>query len=652
MKLTPDKIRNICFTGARGSGKTQLAEAILFACGITSRLNLVDKGNSIFDSTQEEIDKKMTLTLSCGHIIWKDTKINIIDTPGEVDFLGDIISGIYFSDAVCIIISNDEGISVGTYKAWEYAQKFNKPVFIFINKIDKKKEIDELVSKIKEEISINVAPCFIPSDGGVKDILKEDDPQKESLIEVIASSDDELTEKYLESGTLSEDEIQTGFKKGIISGKIIPILCGSAIDGKGVKEFLDFVVEKIPSPKDINSEVDENGSFLAQSFKIMFEPHMGEILYFKVLRGKLNHGEDVYNVTSGVSERMGQIYFPVGKKQRVEAKEVIAGDIACALKLKGSSSFDTFSKNKEEKPLPKPEFPAPTAWMAVYAKEKGEEEKVANSISTLLREDPTLRFGYNPEIKEMILEGLGNTQLEIMVRRAKERFQARLELRKPRIPYKETIRSTVEKVEGKYKRQTGGRGQYGHVWIKLEPLPRGQGFEFVNKIVGGRIPSNYIPAVEKGLRSAMDEGVIAGYPVVDLRITLFDGSYHEVDSSNIAFEIAARMALKKGVEMGSPWVLEPIMEVEVIVPEEFTGSIVGDLNGRRGRVLGMERVGKKQIIKAHVPQKELFTYSQDLRSMTRGLGEFKMKFSHYEEAPGNITQELIDEFKRKKEENK
>jgi len=649
-EIKTEKIRNIVFCGGRGSGKTQLCEAILFKTGLGSRMNLVEKGNSIMDANEDEIEKKMTLTMSLAQINWKDTKINIIDTPGEVDFLGDIITGIYYSDVTCLVISSEEGIVVGTYKAWEYVQKFKKPVFIFINKIDKKKDITELVNKIKEEISINAAPLLIPDGDKIKDILREGSgTEVDALIEVIASSEDSLTEKYLESGKLEENDIKEGLKKGILTGKIIPILSGSALEVKGVDELLDFIVDKLPSPKEIDDNIDESKEFKAQVFKIMFESHMGEIVYFKVFSGILKHGEDVINLNNDATERMGQLYFPVGKKNRTETKVVVAGDIACALKLKNTSTFDTFSKKKSVEPFPKLEFPSPVVWMAVYAKDKGEEEKVANSISALLREDPTLKFGFNPEIREMILEGLGNTQLEVMVKRAQNRFSANLELRKPRIPYKETIRGTTE-VQGKYKRQSGGRGQYGDVWIKLEPKPRGEGYEFVNKIVGGRIPSNYIPAIEKGIKSAMDDGVIAGYPVIDMRVTLYDGSFHEVDSSNIAFEIASRMALKKGVEQASPWILEPIMDVEVIVPEEYTGSIMGDLNGRRGRVLGMDRVGKKQIIKAQVPQAELFTYAQDLRSMTRGQGEFKMKFSHYEEAPGNICDSLIKEFQRQKDE--
>jgi elongation factor G len=475
---------------------------------------------------------------------------------------------------------------------------------------------------------------------------------REKLIEVIASSEDALIEKYLEGQELGPEETKSALKKGIVEHRIVPVLCGSGLQNIGIDQLLDFVVEYAPSPMENEGEVkiDPNGPFSALVFKTFSEPHLGIINYLKIYSGKISTGSDVINNTKSSSERMGQIAFVRGKT-RIEDKEGEAGDIIAVVKLKDTGPNDVLCDPKKTVSIPKINFPEPVVDMAVYAKSKGEEEKIANALSTAMREDPTLKFGMNKETKEMVVSGMGSLQLEIMSRRVKARYGVEVELRMAKIAYKETIHASAD-VQGKYKRQSGGRGQYGDCWIKAEPLERGKGFEFVNKIFGGAIPSQYIPAVEKGIVQSMEKGVIAGYPVVDVKVTLYDGSFHEVDSSNLAFEIAGSMAFRKGVEQAKPFILEPIMEIEAIVPEEFMGSVMGDLNSRRGRVLGMEREGKKQVIKALVPQRELFNYATDLRSLTKGSGEHKMKFSHYEEVPPNVTQPLIEAYQKAKEEGR
>ncbi len=669
-------IRNICMVGANGSGKTQLAEAMLYVGKAIDRFGKVDEGNTTFDFQEDEIDRKTSINSGIAFLEWKGKKINIIDAPGFADFIGDLIGGLYVSDLAVINVCAFAGVEVGTEKHWEMVQGYKKPAMIFVNGMDKEHaSFDKILKSLSEKLSSNIAPITIPVGEGTqfKGIInlitnkagiegKEVDipselkdlagKYREKLIEAIASSEDSLIEKYLDGQALSEEEMIRGLKKGLLESKVVPLLAGSGILEKGVEELLDFIGSYGPSPAEVesNPKIDPKGSFAALVFKTFSEPHVGIINYFKVFSGNLKSGIDVNNITKDISERMGQISFPQGKK-RVDVAEIGAGDIACAVKLKDTGTNDTLCDSKSKVELPKIVFPEPVVEMAVYPESKGEEEKIATALASAMKEDPTLKFGMNKETKEMFLSGVGSLQLDIMVKRTKSRYKANMKLQPPRIPYKETIHGKSE-VQGKYKRQSGGRGQYGDCWVKIEPLDRGGGFEFVNKIFGGAIPSQYIPAIEKGIKGAMDKGVMAGYPVVDLKVTLFDGSFHEVDSSNLAFEIAGSMALRKGVEGASPCILEPIMELNVVVPDDYTGSVMGDLNSRRGRVLGMEPKGKNQVIKAHIPKGEVVNYANDLRSLTKGAGEFGMKFSHYEEAPGNISQNLQAIYQKQKEEGR
>ena len=671
-----EDLRNISIVGSGSTGKTQLAEAILFSAKATDRLGQVDSGNTVCDYNPDEIERKISINSAIAFCEWKDKKINIIDTPGYTDFVGEVVAAISVVETCILNVCAVNSVEVGTEKSWEYVQKNKKPSIIFIDRVDKENaNFDKVVESLKGKLTSNIAPISIPIGsgnefsgiidlmtgkamiggkeaeipGGMEAKAKE---YGEKLVEVIASSEDALIEKYLEGQELSQEEKKRALKKGIIEHKIVPVLCGSGLQNVGIGQLLDFLAEYAPSPMEIEGEVktDPDGPFSALVFKTFSEPHLGIINYLRIYSGRISAGSDVINNTKSSSERLGQFAFVRGKT-RIEVKEAEAGDIIAVVKLKDTGTNDVLCDPKNRVSIPGISFPEPVVDMAVYPKSKGEEEKIANALSTAIREDSTLRFEMNRETKELILSGMGSLQLEIMSRRVKARYGVEIELRRPKIAYKETIRGTAE-VQGKYKRQSGGRGQYGDCWIRTEALERGKGLEFVNKIFGGAIPSQYIPAVEKGVRQSMERGVIAGYPVVDIRVTLYDGSFHEVDSSNLAFEIAGSMALRKGVEQAQPLILEPIMEAEVIVPEEFMGSVMGDLNSRRGRVLGVSREGKKQVIRALVPQGEFFNYATDLRSLTRGSGEHKMKFSHYEEAPPNISQPLIDTYQKAKEEGR
>jgi len=675
-KYIAEDLRNICIVGSGSTGKTQLAEAILFSAKAIDRLGKVESGNTVCDYNPDEIERKISINSSIAFCEWKDKKINIIDTPGYADFVGEVVGALSVVETSIINICASDGVEMGTEKSWEYVQKSRKPSIIFINRMDKENaDFDKVVKSLQEKLTPNVAPITIPIGSGdefsgvinlitnkaiiegkegeiPEKMLTKAKEYREKLFEVIASSEDTLIEKYLEGQELSPEETKRAFKKGIIEHKIVPVICGSGLQNIGIGQFLDFMVEYMPSPMEVNAEVkiDPNGPFSALVFKTFSEPHLGIINYLKIYSGKISTGSDVINISKNSSERLGQIAFVRGKT-RIDTKEAEAGDIIAVVKLKDTGTNDVLCDPKNKSSIPQINFPEPMVNMAVYPKSKGEEEKIANALSTAIHEDPTLKFEMNKETKEMVLSGVGSLHLEIMSRRIKARYGVEVELRRPKIAYKETIQSNSD-VQGKYKRQSGGRGQYGDCWIKTEPLERGKGFEFVNKIFGGAIPSQYIPAVEKGIRQSMERGVIAGYPVVDIRVTLYDGTFHEVDSSNLAFEIAGSMALRKGVEQAQPFILEPIMEVEVIVPEEFMGSVMGDLNSRRGRVLGMSRQGKKQVIKALVPQGEIFNYATDLRSLTKGSGEHKMKFSHYEETPPNVSQPLIEAYQKAKEEGR
>jgi elongation factor G len=685
-----EQIRNIGVVGHGGVGKTSLVEAMLYTGKVTTRLGKVADGTSTSDYTDDEIERKISIGASLLHLEWKNHKINVVDMPGYQDFIGEVVGGLRVTETAMILLSAQSGVEVGTEQVWNIAEGYKLARMLFVNRMEKEHaNFEKALKEAKDAFGHQVVAIQIPIDEGLNfkgliDLIKMKalyfDPEgkykedkipaelegkakesQEKLMEAVAETDDALLEKFFEKGELSTEEIIEGLRKGIIARKIFPLACGSALSNAGVSSLLDSVVAYLPSPADfvqISGKVPDTGkeklvkissdeSLCAFSFKTVSEPHVGELSFFRVYAGKLQSGVEVYNSTREVSERIGQIYALNGRERR-EIGIVNAGDIAAIVKLKNTKTGDTFCEKRDPVVLPPINFPKPVINMGIKPKNRGDEEKLANGFTKLREEDPTFIMEVDPDIKQTIIYGQGELHLDVMIDRLKRRFGVEAELEKPRIPYRETINAKAE-AQGKYKRQSGGRGQYGDVWLKLEPLPRGTGFEFVNDIVGGVVPSKYIPAVEKGVVEAMAEGFLAGNKVVDCRVTIYDGSYHEVDSSDMAFKIAGSMGFKNAAAKARPVMLEPIYNVEVIVPEEFMGDVMGDLSSRRGKIMGMDREGNFQKIKASVPLAELYKYSTSLRSMTQGRGLHRREFSHYEEVPKEIADKLIKEAQEEKE---
>jgi len=688
--FTVDKIRNVGLIGHGGVGKTSLVEVMLYTAGVTKRLGKVDEGNTVSDYNEDEIERKVSINASLLHLEWKEHKINLLDMPGYADFTGEVIGGLRVCENAVVLISAQSGIEVGTEQVWHIADEYGTARMFFINKMDSEQaDFYETLKQLKQRFGQKVAPLVIPLGQGSKfegliDLMKmkalrfnpdgkaqeESIPQdmeasgkehREQLVESIAESDDALLEKFLEKGQLSDEEMISGLRKGIASLEIFPLLCGNSLGNIGMSSVLDCIAEFMPSPADLgkikakkagkNEEVEilvtENGPACAFAFKTVSEPHVGELTYLRVYSGILKSGDDLYNPNQNTSERIGQIYAMNGK-QRNEIGSMRAGDMGALVKLRYTRTGDTLCDKREPIVLPPTKFPKPVINLAIKAKTKGEEEKIANGLSKLHEEDPTFIMEVDSDIKQTIIYGQGELHLDVIVDRLKRKFGVEVDIEKPKIPYRETIRKKIE-VQGKYKRQSGGRGQYGDVWLRLEPLPRGKGFEFTSEVFGGAVPTKYIPAAEKGVVEAMNEGVLAGCKVVDLKVIIYDGSYHSVDSSDMAFKIAASMGFKKGLIEANPVLLEPIYNVEVIVPEEFMGDVMGDLSSRRGKILGMEPDGSFQKIKAQVPLAELYKYSTSLRSLTQGRGGHTREFSHYEEVPREVAEKIIEEAKKEKE---
>lgn len=683
MKVYPTKdVRNVVLLGCGGSGKTSLAEALFYDSGVSARLGKVEEGNTVSDFTPEEIRRRNSLYLTLSFIEHKDKKINLIDVPGYADFAGEIYAAREVCEGTIFVLDAAIGVEASSEMFWEEMVSKGGARAIFINRLDKEEiKFWNLIEAIKKEMTPQAQLFYFPyGEGlnlsGIVDILNQKllkfsdkgsqvteippeieevaKKEYEKLVESIASEDEELVEKYLEGKEIEPDRLKTTLRKAIAEGKIVPLFCGSATKNIGPQVILDFVVDYFPEPFRVNfqgePQVPGKNSLSALVFKTFLEPHTGKLSCIKVYSGTMSAGVDVYNPNRRVRERIGQLCVLQGKK-RLEVPSISTGDLGCVVKLKETSTNDTLCIEKEAVTIKPIVFPEPVMDLAIYPKTQGEEEKVANALATVVQEDQTIKWHYNPEIKESVVYGMGAVQLEAMVERLKERYSIEVELRRPHVPYKETIKAKTE-VQGKYKRQSGGRGQYGDCWLRLEPQGHGKGYEFVDAIREGKIPKNYIPAVEKGVKQAMEEGVIAGYPLIDLKVTLYDGSYHEVDSSDIAFKIAGGMALRKGVEQAQATILEPIVNAEIIIPEEYFGAVVGDLNSRRGRILGMEPQGKKQAVKVQVPLAEMYKYAADLRSLTKGSGKFRLVFSHYEEAPQMTIQRLIEEYQKSRSEKK
>ncbi|MBN1823636.1 MAG: elongation factor G [Endomicrobiales bacterium] len=643
-------LRNVCIVGSQGDGKTSLAEALLFNSKVTNRLGTIAEGNTVCDSSEEEIERKISINLAVSFVEHRDKKINLLVAPGYADFVGDIYAGLAVADVAVLVIGADTGVTPALENVWELLEDKKMPVAIFLNRMDKENvDFSALVKTMKERMSSQVVPINAPNaaGGGFSSLVNLFDEKvqgeaaslRDMMIETISSGDDTLTEQYLDGKPIAKETLESALKHELVERNLFPLLCGSATKNLGTKELADFIVDYFPAPK-----LSENKNFSALVYKSVSEPGMGQLNFVKIFSGAVTPGKDIFNFSKNSRERVGQLTFVQGKK-KVECPQVSAGDLVALMKLKDTKTNDILCDEKTAPDLKQIEFPVMLYQRTVVTQSKGDNEKVGNALSIITLENPTIKHFFNPETKEMILAGMGALQLEIAAKKIKARYGVDVTLKAPRVPYKETIRGRAE-VQGKYKRQTGGHGQYGDCWLKIEPQERGKGFEFIDKIVGGVIPKNFIPAVEKGVKETMEQGVVAGYQVVDVRVTVYDGSYHDVDSSDMAFKIAGALAFKKGFSEAKPVLLEPIMNVEVFVPTEYMGAIIGDLNSRRGRVLGMDKSGRKEVVKAQVPLGDMFQYAVDLRSLTKGSGKFNMSKSHYEDVPSEISVPLINAYQK------
>ena len=685
MATTTDKIRNIALIGQRGSGKTTLAEAMAYAAGVTNRLGSTDDGTTISDYTDEEKARRTSLNLSLIKCPWKNHKVNVLDLPGHLDFVGEVLSGLAVADAAVVVINAASGVEVGTMQYFHYVEKAHKPAMFVVSRLDKENtSMARNLSSLQETfghkaVPVNLALGKADKFSGIIDLIKmkainfddkgkttageipadmkeEAESGREKLTEAVAESNDELLEKFFEDGTLSDEELKNGLKNGIAGGAIYPVLCAAPAAHIGASTLLDFIVDYLPNPAegiplktmkndageqtDIACSVDDPTAIYI--FKTVSEQHVGDLALARVVAGKINSGLDLVNVQAG-SERIGQMYELTGK-DRKEIDGAMAGDLVALVKLKNTRTGHSLCDKSRRIAIAGPDYPEPVMDMAIRPKAKGDDEKMGMGLNKLNESDPTFRVVHEPALRQTLLFGQGDAQIDLLVEKLKSRFGVDVELDRPRIPYRETIRAKTE-VQGKYKKQTGGRGQYGDCWLRLEPLSRGEGFEFVDEVKGGVIPGKFIPSVEKGVIEAMLEGSLCGSPVVDCKVAVYFGSYHSVDSSDMAFKMAGVMAFREGYFQCNPVILEPIYNIEVFVPETYTGDVMGDISSRRGKIIGMEPVGKMQRVRGSVPLAELYKYSVDLRSMTQGQGVYARQFSHYEEVPPDISQKLQAAYK-------
>ncbi len=683
------KIRNIALLGHGGSGKTTFCEAALYAANVSKRMGKVEDGNTFSDFDKEEISRKTSINTTVIPVEWNDYKVNLIDTPGYFDFVGEVQGAIKAAGGVVIFVDATSGIQVGTEKAWKIAMDKKKPTFIVVNKMDRENvDYDKIINELRETFGKKVAPFQIPV--GIEDsfignvnvakmnareytgqtcvekpipdeLMAQAEEMRELLLESVAESDEVLLEKYFAGEAFSEEEIQTGLRKGVLSGEVVPVVCASFPNNVGTHTLMDMLCDYSPSPVDMppktgidpktNQEVErsleDDEPFSAQVFKTIADPFIGKISILKVISGKLTSDMEILNSNKGEKEKVGSLFFLRGKNQ-LETKEVNAGDIAAIAKLQHTVTGDTLCSINEPVVFSGIDVPEPQLYLALEPKARGDEEKIGTGLQRLAEEDPSFAFHRNAETKQTLIRGQGELHIKVITSKLKNKFGVEVELSDAIVPYRETIKGKAD-VQGKHKKQSGGRGQYGDVKMRFEPST--EEFEFEEVIFGGSVPRNFIPAVEKGIREAMVNGVLAGYPVVNFKAQLYDGSYHDVDSSEMAFKIAASLAFKKGIEEAKPVLLEPIAKVEVFVPEDNMGDIMGDLNKRRGRILGMEpQDDGTQKVTAEVPQSEMFKYAIDLRSMTQARGEFTMEFVRYEEVPQNISEKVIEAAKAAREE--
>lgn len=671
--IDASRVRNLGVLGHGGSGKTMLIENILFKAGKTNRLGKIEDGNTAGDYLDEEKARQQTIALKLFNIEWKGSRIHMADHPGYVDFAGEIAASTPLLDGLVIVIDATTGVQVGTDNAVKYAEQYHIPRAFFVNKLDRDNaNFDEVVANIQRNYGMQCVPLVIPigQSAGLKGVVNivtgqndevadQIEEMKSKMTDVVAESDEELLNVYLETLELTPEQFNQGLQKGITSGKIIPIIAGSVEKGIGIDELLDVIADSFPSPlqrkvlaklpngEEVDVQVSEDGPFLAQVFRSIVDPFVGQLSLFRVLSGKLRSDTEFYNVTTQAKERTGKIFFLNGKDQTPVA-EVGPGDLAAMTKLKNTHFGDTIAAAGTRYELDKIPLPESMVKLAIQPKSRADEDKLGEALNRLAEEDPTFTHYRDKDTNEHIVRGMGDLQLEILLDRMKRKYNVEVETKTPKVAFKETIRRQAE-AQGKHKKQTGGHGQYGDVHLRVKPNQRGIGYEFVDSIVGGVVPRQFIPHVDKGTQDALAKGIIAGYPVVDIVVELFFGSYHDVDSSEMAFKIAASLAIQKAVKDASPCLLEPIMEISVTVPEEFMGDITGDLNSRRGRILGMEPGGPgRQIIRAHVPEAEVLRYSTDLRSMTGGRGTYTLKFSHYDEVPEFVAQGIIADYEKER----
>ncbi len=668
-------LRNVALVSHSGAGKTSLVEAMLFACGGISRLGKIEDGTTTSDYEPEETRRQSSIQVSVAPCTWSDNKLNILDTPGYPDFIGEVVSALQAVDAAVILVAAHAGVEVGTQNSWEMCEARNVPRLIYVNKMDRENaDFGRSLASIQEAFGSKCVAVQVPvgsqqSFSGVvglvqppddipPEVASEVESLRERLIEAVAETDDDLGTKYLEEEEISQEELVSALKRGVLSGEIVPVLAGAATKPSGVEELMSAMIEMLPSPDEVpdvqttkpggNERVtvkaDPSGPLAALVFKTTADPFVGKLSYFRVVSGSIRSDSHVWNANRAQDERIGQVFVPRGKTQ--DTVDILtAGDIGAVAKLTVTGSGDTLGLKDSPILLDFATFPEPLFTAAISPKGKADLDKMASSLSRMTEEDPTLHLTRALNTGETLLSGIGETHIDIAVEKAKRKFGVELISGLPKVAYQETI-SVPTKVEYRHKKQSGGHGQYGHVKIELEPRPRGAGFEFGSKVVGGNVPKEYIPAVEKGVTKSLEEGVLAGYPIVDLKVVLYDGSFHPVDSSGMSFEIAGSFALRQGMESGNPVLLEPIMRLQVTVPDAFTGEIIGDLNAKRAHIQGMTPSDGITVIEAQAPQSELLRYSTELRSMTQGRGRFKVEQDHYEQVPQHITPKIVEQSKK------
>ena len=682
-----EQIRNIVLLSHGGAGKTSLSEAMLFDAGAINRLGRVDDGTTTSDWDPDEQKRQISTSTSILPLEWKGYKINVLDAPGYADFVGEMKAAARVADLAAVVVCAASGVEVGTELVWKYADEVQLPRLLFINRMDRDNaDFFRSLGQVQQSFGNRCVPLQLPvgaeaSFQGVVDLIVQKaylGPEgteapvpdgmndlvathREKLVEAIAETDDDLVTKYLEGGEFTEEELKGALRKGMVEGRIVPVLVGSATQNLGIRRFLDTIVDIAPSPRarvpvkahhpqteqEEELVADPEGPLAAFIFKSTADPYVGKLTYFRVFSGTLRADSQVWNVTKGKQERVGQLLLVRGKQQE-PVQQVVAGDLGAVAKLADANTGDTLTTREHPVALAPINFPTPLYRLAVFPKTKADLDKLAVALSRLVEEDPTLAVIKEPDTGEVILAGAGDSHVEIAVDKMKRKFGVEVTTAIPRVSYKETI-SVSTKAEYKHKKQTGGHGQYGHVVLALDPLPRGSGFEFAEKVVGGAVPRNYIPAVEKGVNAASHEGVLARFPVVDMRVTLYDGKYHPVDSSDMSFQIAASQAFRLGAQKAQPVLLEPVMNVRITVPESITGDIISDLNTKRAKVLGMIPESGLITVEAQAPLAEMQQYATDLRSITQGRGTFTIEFSHYEELPSHLTAKVVEQVKKERE---